>query len=124
MEVRHSIREDVAYLKALAKAGRDGVTATWAQTSGVVFSPPLRRSAWVPMAAGATAGLIAAGRSAPNRKRTSTAMVGAAGMGVGLIFLAAWASRSFTRLAARNALQRINASRDARWLQLHPIDYA
>jgi hypothetical protein len=124
METRYSVFRDVAYLRRLAKAGYEGLASSWQDSQGVVFSPPLKRVAWIPMSAGAAVGLIAA-RYAPKRKTASSAAIGgAAGTVGGLVAAAAWASRNLVRAAARNALRRINATRDAHWLQLNPIDYA
>lgn len=124
METAHRIGSDVAYAKRLIGAGWNGISDARHELHDQVFAPPLKRSAWTPMALGAAVGLL--GTRVVVRRRTPLAMVvaGAAGLLVGLGAAAAWTSRRFTREAGRAAAQRVGAARDARWLELNPIDYA
>jgi hypothetical protein len=60
-----------------------------------------------------------------NRKSASrTALGGLIGAALGLGAGLAWASRLHLAGAARTATRRVNATRDAHWLEAHPIDYA
>src|SRR3954449_7345824 len=124
MDADRTLHSDLAYLKELASAGWTGFASTCQETKVPVFSPPLKRAAWGPVAAGATLGVIGARYATTARRRSTLALGGAVGTAVGFAAAAAWASRHLTRAAARNAARRINGVRDAHWLDLNPIDYA
>jgi hypothetical protein len=66
-----------------------------------------------------TAGL--SGRHKPGYKVAAGGLVGSA---VGFGAAMAWISRGATRAVARTTIQKVNKVRDARWLELNPINYA
>jgi hypothetical protein len=82
------------------------------------------RHALVPAAVGAYLGALGGslGNGQGSRKRALAygLLGGAIGFGAGLIF----DNRDFTASVASGAWKRINRTRDERWLEKNPIDYA
>jgi hypothetical protein len=124
MEGSRKSHSSFSYVRQLADAGWKGVSSTLQHVDGPFFSPPLKHAAWTPMAAGAALGVLGVRYARNARSKSDVAIGGAAGTAVGFIAAAIWASRHVTRAAARSAARRINAVRDAHWLELNPIDYA
>jgi hypothetical protein len=118
-----SLESDLAYVRELLGAGADGIASARRELAGRVFTPPLHPAAWTPAAVGATVGLTARLMSKRN-SRSSVAMSGLVGTVLGFGAALAWTSRGFTALACRRAVRHVNATRDAHWLEAHPIDYA
>jgi hypothetical protein len=124
METVHSLKSNLAYLKQLFGAGLEGVGSARREIDGRVFTSPLPPVAWTHAAIGAMIGMLSTrvirnGKSAP--KMATGGLIGSVlGLGAGL----AWASRGLIRPAARTTVRRVNAIRDARWLETHPINYA
>ena len=124
METVHSLQLDLTYLKQLIGAGLDGIETTRREIDGGVFASPSRPEVWKPAAIGTTIGVLTT-RLAGNRKSASRTALGGLvggvlGLGAGLV----WASRGYIGHAARAAVRRVNTTRDAHWLETHPIDYA
>jgi len=124
METARTLRGNLRYVKQLTGAGWTGLWSAATEFQGPVFSPPLQHAAWAPMAAGAALGMMGARYSQLRAKKNTVALGGVVGTALGLVAVVAWASRRVTRAAARKAIRRINDVRDARWLELNPIDYA
>jgi hypothetical protein len=124
MDSDRTLHSELTYWKELASAGWTGFASTCRETKAPVFSPPLGRAAWAPIAAGATLGLLGARYANHPRKKSNLALGSAVGTAVGFAAAAVWGSRHLTKAAARNAARRINGVRDAHWLELNPIDYA
>jgi hypothetical protein len=122
MGTPRTIHSDLHYVKQLAAAGWKGVAATRHEMPAGVFAPPLAFP--TALSVGAAIGLLGTGATARRRKASSMALGGVVGSLVGLGAVTAWASRHFTRAASRAAIRRVNAARDAHWLELNPIDYA
>jgi hypothetical protein len=115
-----SLKSEIAYARNLIGAGWEGVRAAR-------HPAPARtqeRTLWVPVAIGAGIGALGLSLGRRRRAPSSFAVAGVlgsvAGMGLGM----AWASRASAGTAARGAIRNINAVRDARWLETHPIAYA
>jgi hypothetical protein len=124
MKTVQLLESDFAYLRQLARAGMDGIDSARHDIDGGVFTPPLQTVVWKPTALGATIGMLSA-HLVGNRKSVSrVALGGLAGSVFGFGAAMAWASRGFIGPAARTAMRRMNAARDAHWLETHPIDYA
>ena len=124
METAHSLQSAQAYLKQLVGAGLDGIAAARHEFDGDVITSLLKTVVWTPAAIGTTIGMLTT-RLAGNRRSASwTALGGLVGGVLGLGAGLAWASRGFIGHAARTATRRVNATRDAHWLETHPIDYA
>jgi hypothetical protein len=120
----HALESDLAYFKYLFEAGLTGIGSARHELDGKVFTSPLPTVVWPPTAIGATIGIVGA-RLIANRKSVSNLAIGGLiGSALGVGAALAWASRRFTGLATRQAVRQVNAARDARWLEAHPIDYA
>ncbi len=108
------------YLMTLARAGVEGaaVVGRAAGTPRVGVT-----SIITPAAIG---GLLGASSISLRGRRPgrSVALAGLTGAAIGIGCGLAWSTRRFTRGVARGAAHRINAVRDAYWLETHPIDYA
>jgi hypothetical protein len=118
-----SLRSSLAYFRELAGAILDGMGAARREIDAGVFKLPIQ-SVWAPAAVGGAIGILG-GKMTGNRQRASRAVLGglvgtALGIGAGV----ALASAPLLRPVARTAARRIEAIRDARWLAMHPIDYA
>jgi hypothetical protein len=123
MEVR-SLRSDLSYFRQLVGAGWDGIASARQELNSGVFPSPRQAVLWTPAAIGATIGVLGP-RLIGNRKSASSmAMGGLVGSVLGFGAALAWSSRRFTGPAARKAVRNVNAARDARWLETHPINYA
>lgn len=114
---------DLSYLGTLIGAGWGGIASERRESNGPIFSPPLKTATWTPAAVGATIGALST-RLTGNRKARSIAVGGLVGSLLGVGATVAWTSRRFTGGAARRAVERINLTRDAHWLETHPITYA
>jgi hypothetical protein len=112
MDIGRAVQANLGYAKQLIGSGWDGIAEAPRKVNA--------RTAWKPIALGAAAGMLAS-QVGPKRRSAGWA---AAGAFVGLGAALAWASRKFLRDAARAAAARVNATRDAHWLELNPIDYA
>jgi hypothetical protein len=124
MKPVRSLRSDMAYVKQLVGAGFDGIAAARLETAGRIFVPPLQTVVWTPAAIGATMGALSTRMIAKNKSASGVAVGGLIGSVFGFGAALAWSSRHFTRPAARHTIRRVNAARDAHWLESHPIDYA
>ena len=124
METFHSLEFDLTYLKRLVGAGLDGIAAARDEFDGGAIPSPLKPAVWTPAAIGTTIGMLTT-RLDGNRKSASrTALGGLVGAVLGLGAGLVWASRLHIASAARTATRRVNATRDAHWLETHPINYA
>jgi hypothetical protein len=120
MKAAHPIKPGVYYIVDLIHAGMDGAVTAEKTT---IVPQDLVRSVLAATAAGAAVG---AATATLNKRRSQYELAvksligGAVGLGCGL----AWASRKYTGSMARGAIRKINLTRDARWLEKNPIDYA
>jgi hypothetical protein len=117
------LKSDFAYAAALVRAGISGVSSARRSTPQV-RTAGLAPEIWGGAVAGAAFAILSSGLS-PKAARRRTAAVGCViGSALGVSAVLAWRSRGLTRSAARNAVSKINAVRDARWLEKNPIAYA
>lgn len=124
METVHSLKSNLTYLKHLFGAGLEGVGSARREIDGRVFTSPLRPVVWTHAAIGAMIGVLST-RVIWNRKSASRiATGGLVGSVLGLCAGLAWASRGLIGPATRTTVRSVNAARDARWLETHPINYA
>jgi hypothetical protein len=124
METPRSLEFDLTYLKQLIGAGLDGIESARREIDGGVIASPSRPEVWKPAAIGTTLGMLTTRLAAKHKSASRTAWGGLLGGVLGLSAGLAWASRGFISQAARTATRRVNATRDAHWLETHPIDYA
>lgn len=103
---------EMVYVCDLFGASMDGFASARRQTA----VPRL----WTPAVAGAAAGALVA-RILPARKSALRCAIGSI---VGGGAAAAWSSRQIFGPATREITGRVNAVRDAHWLESNPIDYA
>ena len=118
------LESDVTYVRQLAEAGVDGVTAVWNGPGDRRLAPVVRNSVWVSAAIGGTVGALSALLVRRRRSGYGTALGGLVGSAIGFGGGVAWASRGFTGAIGRSVIQKVNGVRDARWLEKHPITYA
>jgi hypothetical protein len=119
----HSIGSNLAYLKQLVGAALDGIDSARHELNCGVYTSPFQAVVWTP-AIGATIGMLST-RLIGNRKSASSVAIGGLvgsvlGFAAGLV----WTSRRLIGPSACTAIRRVNATRDAHWLETHPIDYA
>ena len=124
MEAVHLIESDLTYLKQLVRAGLDGIDSARHELDGGILTSPLQTVVWKPAVVGATVGMLGTHLMGNRKSASRVAMGGLVGSVLGFGAALAWASRGFIRPAARAAARRVNATRDAHWLETHPIDYA
>jgi hypothetical protein len=122
MRTTHASEFDLTYLKQLIGAGLDGVESGRREHAGGVWA--WRPGVWTSAAIGTTLGVLTARLAGQRKSPSRTAWGGFAGGVLGISAGLAWASRGLIRHAARTATRRVNATRDAHWLETHPIDYA
>ena len=118
------LESDVTYVRHLAEAGVNGVTAVWNGPGDRAFAPAVRNSVWVTTAIGGTVGALSALLVRRRRSGYGPAWGGLVGSAIGFGGGVAWASRDFTGAIGRSVLQKVNGVRDARWLEKNPINYA
>jgi len=121
MNVPHTLTSDVRYGISLVQAGMDGVISARKATD---IPPVLSSPVWALTAIGAVVGASTASLSRNRKSGYGVAVGGLVGSVLGLGCGLAWASRAFTGALARGATRKINTVRDARWLEMNPIDYA
>jgi hypothetical protein len=119
MEAVFPLASDIAYVGQLIGAGWQGATRVRTRPDG-----PREAGLLTPVAIGAALGALSV-RAFGRRKSASTVAIGGMiGTIVGCGAAVAWASRGLVVPAARGAVRCMNAVRDARWLESHPITYA
>jgi hypothetical protein len=120
----HSLGSNLAYLKQLATASMDGIGDARREIEAGVFKGPLPSVVWAPAAVGGVIGVLSARMTRRHCPPSKTALDGLAGTLLGFAAGLACACAPLLRPVARTSARRINAIRDARWLETHPIDYA
>jgi hypothetical protein len=117
-----SFRSDMAYLGGLVGAGLDGIASARLERNSPAFArPPL---VFAPTALGAAVGALGTRLLGKRKSSSNVVMGGLVGSMVGCGAAVAWASRGSVLPAFRGAIREVSAVRDARWLEINPIDYA
>jgi hypothetical protein len=115
---------NLSYFRRLVEAGLEGLVSAGEGSRDAAFNPALTPAVWAPTAIGAAIGTLSAVMGRDRRSGSSImarALVGSVfGFGGGMAF----ASRGVIRTAARSSARKVNAVRDARWLEKNPIAYA
>jgi hypothetical protein len=124
MKTSPSLKSDLTYISCLTRAVLDGITSAPGGTNGWTSVPISTTAVWTPTAVGAAIGLLTAGLSGRHKPGYKVAAGGLVGSAVGFGAAMAWISRGATRAVARTTIQKVNKVRDARWLELNPINYA
>ena len=120
-------KSNVAYGQKLMDSAVEGARAGESEfLKDESLGPYLERSALraiAPTIIGACAGLVGgylAHQRSRNRALTYGLLGGAIGFGAGVL----WENRNLTASVASGAWKRINKTRDERWFEQNPIDYA
>jgi hypothetical protein len=119
------LKSELGYATDLIGAGVNGIVSGWKER-GQLRSASVRKPAvLVSAAAGLAIGILGVCLKTRRHSLGYRAVIGglaggALGLGVGM----AWESRSLTGGAARGAVRKVNAVRDAHWLAANPIAYA
>ena len=118
------LRSDFTYIRHLAEAGLDGVTSVWNAPPDRTMASDARNAVWLTAAVCGFVGGVSAFLIGRRKSRYGPALGiligGATGFGSGV----AWKSRGLTTAIGRSVARKVNAVRDERWLEKHPIDYA
>jgi hypothetical protein len=118
------VESDIAYVRSLGEAGVNGVTSIWKAPGRRASAPVLSKSVWVTVAICGVIGGVSALLGARRTSRHRAILGGLVGGAIGFTGGVAWASRDLTGAVARSVGRNVNAVRDARWLEKHPINYA
>ena len=73
---------------------------------------------------GATLGVLGACLGRRNRPKLRALQLGALGGAIGFGAGLAWRTRALAVGISRDALRKVSAARNQRWLERHPINYA
>ena len=128
MSERNWFRSSISYGLQLISSGLKGATLGQAEylrgeSLGSFLGQAVCKS--LPAtAAGVAAGALGAFVSRRARPKSRALLFAAAGGALGFAAGLAWKSRRLAATATNGALRGINATRDERWLQQNPIDYA
>jgi hypothetical protein len=118
------LESDITYVRNLAEAGVSGVTSVCNRPGDRAFAPVLSNPVLVSTAIGATIGALSVLLARRRKSGYSPALGSLVGSAIGFGGGVAWASRDFTGAVARSVIRKVNAVRDARWLEKNPINYA
>lgn len=119
-----SLRTYLRYGRTLVESGVSGLrSGRESHLNGKPLSALLSQSARASLrlaAIGACAGLLRFYRGGRGGRIAKTFACGA----IGFCAVFAWKTRDLTASMGCSALKQMNAVRDGRWLERHPIDYA
>ena len=126
MKIPARLKSDLAYARNLVDAGLQGAASV--RKVAVPQTPPFpgrsSRTAWLSAAIGAAIGIGSAWLAPERKSRYGVLMGGVVGGSLGYGGAVAWGSRDRTAAIASGAIRKVNAVRDARWLEKNPIAYA
>ena len=127
MNIKDTVKENIAYSKELLEAGIEGANTARKEVLENEGSTDLvtlaAQESWQPATVGVLAGAIC-GVLADDRKPIRGVIAGGLlGAVLGFAGSFAWKTRPLTSAMARKAGKRINQVRDGHWLSKHPINY-
>jgi hypothetical protein len=127
MNIKDTVKENIAYSKELLEAGIEGANTarrevlTAEDTADLITAAA--QESWQPATFGLLAGAIC-GVLADDRRPVRGAVAGGLfGALLGFAGGFVWKTRPLTSAMARKAGRRINEVRDGHWLSKHPINY-
>ena len=126
MKILPTLKSEAIYARDIVKAGLDAATSAGKTPAGE-RAPSLARvsqSALAPAALGAAVAILGVYLGRKGRPGTAAVLGGLVGCALGFTGGVAWGTRARTGAAARNALQNVQAVRDAHWLEKNPVAYA
>ena len=127
MNIKDTVKENIAYSKELLEAGIEGANTARkevlasAETTDLVTSAA--QESWPPATIGVLAGAICGVLADDRRPLRGVIAGGLFGAVLGFAGSFAWKTRPLTSAMARKAGKRINQVRDGHWLTKHPINY-
>jgi hypothetical protein len=127
MNIKDTVKENIAYSKDLLEAGIDGANIARREVLAAEATADLIAAAaqqsWQPATFGLLAGAICGALADDRRPLRGVVGGGIFGALMGFAGGFIWKTRPLTSAMARNAGKRINAVRDVHWLSKHPINY-
>ena len=127
MNIKDTVKENVAYSKELLEAGIEGANTARKEVLASENTTDLVTSAaqesWQPATIGVLAGAICGVLADDRRPLRGVIAGGLFGAVLGFAGSFAWKTRPLTSAMARKAGKRINQVRDGHWLTKHPINY-
>ena len=127
MNIKDTVKENVAYSKELLEAGIEGSNTARKEVLASENTTDLVTSAaqesWQPATIGVLAGAICGVLADDRRPLRGVIAGGLFGAVLGFAGSFAWKTRPLTSAMARKAGKRINQVRDGHWLTKHPINY-
>ncbi len=127
MNIKDTVKENIAYRKELLEAGIDGANTARKEVLASEATPDLVTSAaqesWQPATIGVLAGAICGVLADDRRPLRGVIAGGLFGAVLGFAGSFAWKTRPLTSAMARKAGKRITEVRDGHWLSKHPINY-
>lgn len=127
MNIKDTVKENIAYSKELLEAGIEGANTARKEVLASENTTDLVTSAaqesWQPATIGVLAGAICGVLADDRRPLRGVIAGGLFGAVLGFAGSFAWKTRPLTSAMARKAGKRINQVRDGHWLTKHPINY-
>ena len=128
MNLHERVASIVGYGRELVASGLQGASKgrTTFLHGGPIspFLADLNKKALKLATLGACIGVLGGYLGRKHQPAVRAVAYGALGGAVGFAAGFAWSSHNFAESVARGALTNVAATRDQRWLKLHPIDYA
>ncbi len=123
MSIGSSLKSNIRSGQELVSSGLEGANTVWKDEN---VGPAMARSAkhsWAPMGIGILVGTIT-GFLADDRRPARGAIIGGVVGGVvGFGTSVAWQTRELIGDVASGAMKNVTTTRDAHWLQKHPVPY-
>jgi hypothetical protein len=128
MTVREWSGSNIAYGRRLVNSGieggRSGRDAFLSETPVDRYLLESARNAIKPAALAAGIGLLGSCLGQRHRSASRVLAFGLLGFAAGFVAAVTWETRHLTASVASGALKNISRTRDERWLERNPIDYA
>lgn len=127
MGISQKWKSEVRYASDLVGAGLSAAGSVRKGAADQALKPALGRavrSAWAPTLVGVAVGALGVCLGRDRKRGTHAVLGGLIGGMLGFGGGFACGSRHLTGNIAREAVQKVNAVRDARWLEKNPIAYA
>jgi hypothetical protein len=128
MGVSKWVKTNVDYGRQLVGSGIEGARSGQEEfLNGKPLTPYLGESAkdaLVPAAIGVCVGVLAGYPIWRHKSKVASVACGLLGGAIGLTTGLAWNNRHLGASVAGSALKNMGKTRDAQWLNKHPIDYA